>query len=332
MLKLLSSNLWPEIETLAANAKTKQVAVAYVSDDLRIKFKAGDTLITDASNERIASGNASKRILSNAVKKNVEVYSLPNLHSKIFIFDDILVMGSTNISSSSRNRLHEAGIVTDDPDLIFSTKKLLEKYKKSAHKIDELFLEKINSIEVIKHFEGLGDVGNNEKPSLLDLMCSNSYILDDFVISIYEGETTLTDKVIKDAAKKKDLKLPPKERWDWYEHAYDEKVEKIFDRVFEKSELKVIAIETVSDNKNKIIKIVDVKPNVQVYANKLKIRRSLIVNFILDKRPPFKLNKKELLRELNKMLKNKPEIGKTLSNKNAGIFTAKEFARIFELI
>ncbi len=332
MLKILSSNLWPEIETLAANAKTKQVAVAYVSDDLRVKFNAGDTLITDASDERIASGNTSKRILSNVVKKNVEIYSLPNLHSKIFIFDNVLVMGSTNLSSSSRNRLHEAGIVTDDPKLLLSAKKLLDNYKKSAHKIDELFLEKINSIEVTKHSEGTGDARSNEKPSLLDLMRSNSYILDDFVISIYEGEATLTDKVIKDAAKKRSLKLPPKERWDYYEHAYDEKIDKIFDRVFEKSELKVIAIETVSDNKNKIIKIVDVKPDVQVYVNKLKIQRSLVTNFVLDKRPPFKLNKKEWLKELNKILKDKPEIGKTLSDKTAGIFAAKEFAGIFEFI
>ena len=173
MLKLLSSNLWAEIETLSANAKRKLVAVAYFSDDLRIKFKSGDTLITDASEERISNGNTSKKLLANAFDKRVNVYSLPDLHSKIFIFDNILIIGSTNISSSSRNRLHEAGIVTDDPTLVAQAENLLEKYKRGAKRINKKLLQKINSIELLISAERPKSIGDDLKPPLLDLLRSN---------------------------------------------------------------------------------------------------------------------------------------------------------------
>lgn len=325
MLKLLSSNLWPEIETLAANAKRKQVAVAYVSDDLRIKFKAGDMFITDASDERIASGNTSKRILVDAVKKNVKVYSLPNLHSKVFIFDDILVMGSTNISSSSRNRLYEAGIVTDDPELLISANNLLEKYKKGAQKIDKPFLKRINSIKVVNDGKNQSGISADVKPSLIDLMRSNNYLLDDFVISFYEAKTTLTEKIIKQSAKKKSVNLPPPNKWVWYENDFDKSLEKILDRFFVKGELKVISFEVEWSDK-KINKFIDVDTDVQVFVNAIKIRHKLITNFILDKRPPFKFDKRKLLKELNNLLKNNDVAKKKLLDK--WVLTSKEFASI----
>jgi hypothetical protein len=69
MIKLLSSTLWPKIELPAANAKRKLAAVAYVSDDFRIKFNRPDALIVDASDKRIARGEASTRILRDAVRQ-----------------------------------------------------------------------------------------------------------------------------------------------------------------------------------------------------------------------------------------------------------------------
>jgi len=327
MLKLLSSNLWPEIETLAANAKTKQVAVAYVSYDLRIKFKAGDTLITDASDERISSGNTSQKILGDAFRKKVKIYSLQNLHSKILIFDDVLVMGSANISSSSRNRLHEAGIVTDAPHLVAAAKKILERYKKNAKKLDEPLLRKINSIIVVNNSEYQGNVVVNVRPSLIDLMRSENYLLDDFAISFYERNTTLTKKIIKQSAKKKGVHLPPSDKWVWYEDDFNENIEKILDRFFVKAELKVVTFEVESSDK-KINKFIDVDANAQVFVNAIKIRRKLVTNFIFDKRPPFKFDKRKLLKELNGLLKNNNVAKKKLFDKTAWILTSKEFANI----
>jgi len=156
------------------------------------------------------------------------------------------------------------------------------------------------------------------------------YILDDFAVILYEGNATLTNKIIRQAAKKKGVKLPPSERWNWYENSNDKKTDKIFDRFFEKSELKVIGLETLSDEMH-ITKFTGIESNIQIYINKIKINRKLVTNFVYDKKPPYKLNKRELLKELNNMLRSNKKAGQELDNKPAGILTAKEFVKILRL-
>lgn len=327
MLKLLSSNLWSEIETLAANAKQKQVAVAYVSDDLCVKFKAGDTLITDASDERIASGNTSKRLLSDAFQRKVKIYSLQNLHSKIFIFDDVLVIGSTNISSSSKNRLYESGIITDDIKLVSSAQKLLEKYKKHAQKVNKSFLQKIDKIETREQTEKSAALTKGTKSSLLNLMRSNSYLLDDFVIIFHEGKAKLTNQQIKEHAKTESIKLPPLSKWIWYEYDFDKKTEKAFEKYYVKAELKVIGL-GISHKDNKINKFLDADSDIQVFTSKIKIGKYIVTNFITDKRPPFKFDKRQLLKTLNDALKDDSTCGGKLFKKTGWVLPAKEFAKI----
>jgi len=326
MLKLLSSNLWSEIETLATNAKRKQVAVAYVSEELHIKFKTGDTLITDASDEKIASGSTSKRLITDAFRRKVKLYSLQNLHSKIFIFDDVLIVGSTNISSSSRNRLYEAGIVTDDIQLVSSAQKLLEKYKKHAEKVNSSFIQKIKAIEIMDKSE-ISTVVKASKPSLVDLLQSNNYLLDDYVVIFHESGATLTNRKIKEYAKKKGVKLPPPQKWAWYEYDFDRDADRTFKQFYEKSEMKTIGLE-ITHNDKKIEKFVDVDTDIQVFVNKMKINQLIVNNFIVDKRPPFKFDKRRLLKKLNEMLMENRLSGEKLFDKTGWILSAKEFAKI----
>ena len=49
---------------------------------------------------------------------------------------------------------------------------------------------------------------------------------------------------------------------------------------------------------------------------------------IFDKRPPFKFDKRKLLKELNGLLKNNNVAKKKLFDKTAWILTSKEFANI----
>jgi hypothetical protein len=48
------------------------------------------------------------------VKRGVDVYSVENLHAKVFVIGKTAIVGSTNVSSSSARRLIEAALQTED--------------------------------------------------------------------------------------------------------------------------------------------------------------------------------------------------------------------------
>ena len=87
MNKILCDDLWPTIKQLAAKARSKQAAVAYVTSEEYIKFKKGDVLITDASDNSISSGQTNAKLLADAFSRGAELYNLPGLHAKIYLLD-----------------------------------------------------------------------------------------------------------------------------------------------------------------------------------------------------------------------------------------------------
>ena len=149
MMELYCSDLWNKIIENSKNTHKKWVAVAYLSSDI-IKFKRNDYLIVDASSNAIKAGQTSKSLLTKYYKKGVNLFSLPFLHAKIFLFDNVLIIGSSNISKSSKDSLIEAGMISDEPKLITSAKSLITQLIPMAQKIDVNFINKIKNIKVIK--------------------------------------------------------------------------------------------------------------------------------------------------------------------------------------
>lgn len=103
MLRLHSDQLWSAIARLARKAKKKLAAVAYISDDEVIKFGEGDLLVADASDEAIKSGRTNAKVIKDAFYRNAKIYSNQFLHAKVMLLDGIAVIGSGNISFTSRN-------------------------------------------------------------------------------------------------------------------------------------------------------------------------------------------------------------------------------------
>ena len=101
MTSIETTNLWDKIEQLGRAAKSKMAAVAYVSDETRIIFGKNDVLICDASDKQIACGATSARVLAAALARGAKLYSLPDLHAKLFVFDNHTMVGSNNVSASS---------------------------------------------------------------------------------------------------------------------------------------------------------------------------------------------------------------------------------------
>lgn len=156
MLKFLSDNTWEVLKSLSINAKTIKIAVAYFGRGASeiINLKKGDTLIVAMHLNNIKAGQVDPFEIEKLFLKGVNIYNLPNLHSKIFIFDNQLVVGSSNVSINSINNLIESAILTDDKNAVANAKQFI-----SDHSIEKVELD---YIEVCKDnynppkFEGKG--------------------------------------------------------------------------------------------------------------------------------------------------------------------------------
>ncbi len=147
MNELLSSELWPRIKVLAKNSKKKHAAVAYVTDDTKVRFDKGDVLITDASDEAIKSGQTSAVVLKAAHKRETQIFSIAGLHAKVYVFDRCAVIGSANLSKHSE-QLIEAALLTDQPTAVSSARLLIEQLKEVADPVDAAFIKRICGIPV----------------------------------------------------------------------------------------------------------------------------------------------------------------------------------------
>ncbi len=333
MIRLESSKLWVCIEQLATNAQCKMAAVAYVSDSSRIKFTRGDTLIVDASDKQIASGATSARVLIDAFNGGVKLYSLPNLHAKLMVLDNIVVVGSTNISDLSVTALKEAGIISDSPQLVAEALATIDNLKRGAQRVDRRFINRISRIKVIRTGGDGQPSGNGQsKPTLLEAFETNSPLLDDFVFMMLEGEATLTSRQIREAAKKKRIKLPASDRWKWYQFDSDEYPDKLFQKLFVKRRFKILGLVVESQN-DRVQRAVELEPYCLIYVNHVRIGRSIAFNCLVDKRTPFKISTKStkpICTELTRALQSTPALGKKLFKSNGWIVTMKDIAELLQ--
>ena len=113
MNRVLTKDVWAEARKLARTARIRQAAIAYVTQDL-INFRDGDTLICDASNRAIRSGQTDAKLLLKLHNNGVAIYSTEGLHSKVILFGRHAILGSANMSGSG---LIEASVVTDNPQI-----------------------------------------------------------------------------------------------------------------------------------------------------------------------------------------------------------------------
>lgn len=149
MQQILSDKLWTQIDALAKQANHKEAAVAYVSSDESIQFDKGDILVVDASDSAIELQQTSREVLATAVKKGASVYSVANLHAKVLVFDRITVIGSANISASSKERLVEAAIVTDHPETRSGALALIQQLAAGGKVVDRKFIKRIQLLRIM---------------------------------------------------------------------------------------------------------------------------------------------------------------------------------------
>jgi len=116
-IELITENVWSEISDYASKFDGPSfVAVAYfgINGSKLLPLKKDSMLLVDASNKAVKSGQTNPSELLKLYYEGVSVYSLENLHSKIYVLGKTMFIGSGNVSNNSANNLKEIFVKTDD--------------------------------------------------------------------------------------------------------------------------------------------------------------------------------------------------------------------------
>lgn len=149
MQRVLSSDLWTAIRAQARKAHRRKAAIAYVTRDL-VGFRKADLLVVDASEYSIACGDTDAKLLRTLQGKGVLLYHCAGLHAKVLQLDDVAVIGSGNMSTSSVRDLVEAAVITDHSSVVSGVASLIEQLVRQSKALDELRIEELCKIKVVR--------------------------------------------------------------------------------------------------------------------------------------------------------------------------------------
>ncbi|MDQ3019816.1 MAG: phospholipase D family protein [Bacteroidota bacterium] len=141
MIKFLSDDIWTTIKSLSDKSRKTKVAVAYFGTGAatQLTFKKGDTLLVAMTLGNVKVGQVNPFEIEKLYDKGVHIFNLPNLHSKIYLFDKTVIIGSANVSSNSADTLIETGLLTDDSKTISKTDKFIKAH--CVEKVEQDYIE-----------------------------------------------------------------------------------------------------------------------------------------------------------------------------------------------
>lgn len=123
---LSGRELWSILAKLSKECCSRQmIAVPYLGKDSSplLKFRKNDVLLCALTEQNSKAGNIYPAEIRLLQKKGVRVYQRDNLHAKIYLFGNKAVICSANLSSSSKSRLDEVGLLTNNPPVLKSIRK-----------------------------------------------------------------------------------------------------------------------------------------------------------------------------------------------------------------
>ena len=102
----------------------------------------GSRLVVDASIHAVTSGQTCPAELLILIKRGIEIYSVPNLHAKVFVLGKSAFIGSNNVSSHSAHTLIEAMICTNDSAIIKAARRFV--MDKRLHRLTPELLKELD--------------------------------------------------------------------------------------------------------------------------------------------------------------------------------------------
>jgi hypothetical protein len=83
-------------------------------------------------------------------KEGVQLYDCVDLHAKILVLDDVAIIGSGNMSSSSERRLVEAALLSNQPSVVAGVASLIEQVIQKSSRLTAKRIAQLCEIEVIR--------------------------------------------------------------------------------------------------------------------------------------------------------------------------------------
>jgi hypothetical protein len=132
----ISQDIWAQLtKAVRASQQPCDVAVAYIGKGAGrlLPLPKDSRLVVDASERSVSSGQTCPDDLTKLLNRGVRVFSVPNLHAKVFVVGRAAYIGSANVSSRSASQLVEAVIRTTDLKAVRDARQFV-----SDHCLDEL--------------------------------------------------------------------------------------------------------------------------------------------------------------------------------------------------
>jgi hypothetical protein len=145
--KIITENIWEEITNeVILNADKSMVAVAFFSTGATklLPLTKGSSLIVNASERIVKSGQTNPNELISLLKKGVKIYNYENLHAKMYLIGDKLFIGSSNASNNSANGLKESMLVSVEKSIVNEGK-----HRISELAITSLGLERLKQLKKV---------------------------------------------------------------------------------------------------------------------------------------------------------------------------------------
>ena len=129
--------VWKAIRKLFGRGRKGDVAVAFLGRGSikRLRLTRGSILIVNASLECVRCGQTDPKEILQYINKGVQVFNNPALHAKIFTSSTVAIVGSTNVSTTSEQRLDEAALFTSFPPAVQSARSYVKNMASAASAI-----------------------------------------------------------------------------------------------------------------------------------------------------------------------------------------------------
>jgi hypothetical protein len=117
----VSRGVWPRITKATRQSRQRcAVAVAYFGQGgaSLLPLRDGSSLVVDASEAAVKSGQTCPQELKKLLGKGVRIFTVPNLHAKVFVLGKKAFVGSANVSKRSAEWLVEAMVETTEPKAV----------------------------------------------------------------------------------------------------------------------------------------------------------------------------------------------------------------------
>lgn len=129
MTRLIHGQVWTLLAKSAKSCKSPAyVAVAYFGKEgsKLLPLPAASRLVVDASEHAVKSGQTCPEDLRAELDRGVRVYSVPNLHAKVYVLGRQAFIGSPNVSRSSAGQLIETLIATKEAKVVADARRFVK--------------------------------------------------------------------------------------------------------------------------------------------------------------------------------------------------------------